>query len=527
MPGGGRLAAALVGVCAAAVALGTAQFVAGITAPESSPVIAVGETLIDAAPTPVKDFAVRTLGTGDKPVLVGAILILLALASMSAGILAVRHPAAGDVVVALFGLTGALCAVTRPVAAWPDVLPSVSGAAAGVVAMRLLAHAAPQPRPQARRAGDRGQPPALSSSPARDQGPESSDRRRFLAASGAVASLALATGGGGVLLAARRSAAARPATVRLPRPASPARPLPAGFQVAGPGMTPFFTPTRDFYRVDTALLVPKVHPLDWRLRVHGMVDRELRLSLADLLRRDLAERDITLSCVSNEVGGLYVGTARWLGAPLAGLLHEAGVHADADQLLSRSVDGMSIGTPIETVLDGRDALVAVAMNGEPLPLEHGFPARLLVPGLYGYASATKWVIDLEVTTFARADAYWPKRGWGKDGRVKTASRIDIPRPFSRPRPGPVTIAGVAYAQHRGVAGVEVRIDAGPWREATLATQVSADTWRQWSYLWNAEPGLHRIEVRATDGAGNLQPQTRAQPFPDGATGWHSAVVSVA
>lgn len=514
-------------MCATALSLGVAELVAGLTGPGSSPVIAVGETLIDAAPTPVKDFTVRTLGTGDKPMLVGGILIVLALVSVGAGMIAVRRPVAGDAVVALFGVVGAMCALTRPVARWYDAVPALIGAAAGVIALRLLARAAlgGHPRPASARARA-GRSDALAS-PARTHESGLPGRRRFLATSGAAASLALVTGGGGTLLAARSGASDSRAAVRLPRPQSPARPLPAGFRTAVPNMPPFFTPTGDFYRVDTALLVPKVRAADWQLRVHGMVQRELRLSLADLLGRGLTERDVTLSCVSNEVGGPYVGTARWLGVPLAQLLREAGVRAGADQLLSRSVDGMSIGTPVEAVLDGRDALVALAMNGEPLPLAHGFPARLLVPGLYGYASATKWVVDLELTTFAGADAYWVRRGWARNGPVKTASRIDIPRPFSRPRPGPVAVAGVAYAQHRGVAGVEVRIDAGPWTQATLATQVSPDTWRQWSFRWNATPGLHRIEVRATDGAGHLQPQARAQPFPDGSTGWHSTVVTVA
>jgi DMSO/TMAO reductase YedYZ molybdopterin-dependent catalytic subunit len=302
--------------------------------------------------------------------------------------------------------------------------------------------------------------------------------------------------------------------------------VPAGAELGLRDLSPFRTSNADFYRVDTALVVPQVSTDDWKLRVHGMVDREIELDFAALLKRDLIERDITLTCVSNEVGGPYAGTARWLGAPLADLLREAGIRPGADQLLSRSVDGMTIGTPTAVVMDGRDAMLAVGMNGQPLPATHGFPVRMVVPGLYGYVSATKWVIDLEVTTFAKAKPYWVRRGWAAKAPIKTMSRIDTPRPLQQVKAGKVAVAGVAWAQHRGVDAVEVRVDEGPWQNARLADVPSVDTWRQWVFAWDAEPGSHTLEVRATDRSGKAQPAKRAAPFPSGATGWHSTVVTV-
>ncbi|MEV6492890.1 molybdopterin-dependent oxidoreductase, partial [Actinoplanes sp. NPDC051633] len=288
----------------------------------------------------------------------------------------------------------------------------------------------------------------------------------------------------------------------------------------------FVTTNSGFYRVDTALTVPRVDVAGWSLRVHGMVGRELRLSFEDLLNRPLIERDITLNCVSNEVGGPYIGTARWLGVPLAPLLREAGIAAGADQLVARSIEGMTIGTPVATALDGRDTMLCVGMNGEPLPLEHGFPVRMLTPGLYGYAGACKWLTELELTTFADFDAYWVRRGWAADGPVKTASRIDRPLPFARVKAGPVTVAGVAWAQGRGIETVEVRVDDGPWRRAELLPVPSADTWVQWRLQWNAAPGPHSLSVRATDRTGATQTEQRATPFPDGATGWHTITVTI-
>jgi DMSO/TMAO reductase YedYZ molybdopterin-dependent catalytic subunit len=303
--------------------------------------------------------------------------------------------------------------------------------------------------------------------------------------------------------------------------------VPAGATLDVDGLTPYLTSNRSFYRVDTALRVPDV-PIDgYTLRVHGMVDRELTLSFEDLLSRPLVERRITLTCVSNPVGGPYVGNATWIGVPVRDLLREAGVRGGADAVKSTSADDMTIGTPLQALDDPhRDALIAVGMNGQPLPLEHGFPVRMVVPGLYGYVSATKWLVDLEVTRFADFKAYWSTRGYSVKAPIKTSSRIDVPKPFAHVPRGRVTVAGVAWAQHRGVDEVEVRVDGGPWHRADLAARDGIDTWRQWVWTWDARPGNHTLEVRATDGTGSTQTEQRAPVAPNGSTGWHSVNVTV-
>jgi DMSO/TMAO reductase YedYZ molybdopterin-dependent catalytic subunit len=314
--------------------------------------------------------------------------------------------------------------------------------------------------------------------------------------------------------------------VVLPTAAEPLAELPSTVQADVRAMTPFITSNADFYRIDTALVAPQVPTESYRLKVVGMVDRELELAYEDLIARPMIERDITLTCVSNEVGGHYVGTARWLGTRLDELLREAGVRAGADQVVGRSVDGFECGFPVEAAMDGRDAMIAVGMNGEPLPIEHGFPARLLVPGLYGFVSATKWLTEIELTTFAEFDHYWLRRGWAQKAPIKLMSRIDTPRGLVKVSAGVVPVAGVAWEQTVGIQGVEVRIDDGSWQPAELADAPSNDTWRQWLYRWNATPGRHSITVRATDNNGAIQTPERAEPIPDGAAGHHQIVVIV-
>jgi DMSO/TMAO reductase YedYZ molybdopterin-dependent catalytic subunit len=303
--------------------------------------------------------------------------------------------------------------------------------------------------------------------------------------------------------------------------------MPAGVQVGVAGVAPFRVPNADFYRIDTATIVPRVATKDWRLRIHGMVQREVRLDWPTLIASPMVERDVTLICVSNEVGGDLTGNARWLGLPIGPLLKQAGPLAGADMVLSRSADGWTAGTPLNVLTDGRDALLAVGMNGVPLPIEHGFPVRMVVPGLYGYVSATKWVVDLEITRFDRAQGYWTPRGWSARGPVKTQSRIDVPQDGTRVKAGQVAVAGVAWAQHRGIRAVEVQLDGGAWQPVVLGAQDTIDTWRQWVYRWDATPGDHRIAVRATDRTGYVQTGTQAPPAPDGATGWHTIQVTVA
>ncbi|WP_443047954.1 molybdopterin-dependent oxidoreductase [Streptomyces sp. H39-S7] len=516
------LLGAVSGELAAAVSLAAAELVAIAVGPQASPVTAIGGTAIDATPVEVKNWAIRHFGTSDKLVLQLGIVATLALFAAVVGVIAVRHRPAGVIGVALFGVVGAVAAVRRPVGVWTDAFPSLVGALAGAAVLWLLAgRIRGRGAPVQDDAGGPGEPAGAF------------DRRGFLIAASAAAAFSAVGGTVGRRLNTNNAAAvASRDAVRLPAPLSAAGRVPAGTDLRIPGMMPFTTPNASFYRVDTALTVPQVNADTWRLRIHGKgVSKPLEFTYQDLLRRPLVERDITLTCVSNEVGGPYVGNARWIGVPLAALLKEAGVRppsagGPADQLVARSVDGMTLGSPVETVLDGRDAMLAVGMNGEPLPFTHGFPVRMLVPGLYGYVSACKWLTDLELTTFADYDAYWVRRSWSPRAPIKTSSRIDTPRPFASLKAGPVPVAGVAWAQHRGVDKVEVRIDGGEWLAARPATEDTADTWRQWSYPWDAKPGSHRIEVRATDRTGQTQTEDRQGTVPNGSTGWHSVVVTV-
>jgi DMSO/TMAO reductase YedYZ molybdopterin-dependent catalytic subunit len=497
------------GLISAATALGIAQLVAGVTRPQASPVIAVGGAAIDLTPPPVKNFAISTFGSHDKPVLIAGILVVLAVFAALAGVAAMRRLGYGLGGLALFAAIGVDAAQTRPDAHSLDALPTVAGALAAAMVMFLLVRAA-----QARQAPDRSALPAVD--PA---------RRQFLATgSVAVGVAGIATLAGGAL-GSRTTASNARSLVRLPPPAHPAPPLPAGSDLRLPGLSPFITPNSKFYRVDTALIVPAVAPRSWRLRIHGMVEREITLTYADLLRLPLTETYVTLTCVSNPVAGPYIGNARWLGASLASLLRAARVRSGAQQLLCTSTDGFTSGTPVQAVLDGRDALLAVAMNGAPLPLAHGFPVRMVVPGLYGYVSATKWVTDIKVTTWADR-AYWIQRGWSQQAPIKTESRIDVPGQGGTVRAGTASVAGVAWAQHRGVEAVEVRVDRGPWQRARLAAVPGIDTWRQWAWDWHPAPGHHLIEARATDASGYTQTAQFAPPEPNGATGYPAISVSV-
>jgi DMSO/TMAO reductase YedYZ molybdopterin-dependent catalytic subunit len=308
-------------------------------------------------------------------------------------------------------------------------------------------------------------------------------------------------------------------------PLQKAPPLQPGAELTVPGISPFYTPNASFYRVDTALVVPQLTTANWQLRIHGMVDKPISINYDDLLARQQIQRDITIICVSESVGGSYTGNARWQGTLLAPLLREAGVHPGAAQIVMRDTQGMAIGVSTQAVMDGRDAMLAVEMNGETLPPEHGFPVRVVVPGLYGYVSATKWVVDMELTTYAAYNAYWVKRGWSEQAEVKTESRIDTPKPGKALTAGPVVIGGVAWAQRKGVARVEVGVD-GVWNEATLATQDTIDTWRQYYYRWDATPGTHTLQVRATDQTGYTQTAVVHPTLPNGATGYHTVQVTV-
>ncbi|TWS21923.1 molybdopterin-dependent oxidoreductase [Tsukamurella sputi] len=503
-PGG---AAALAGVLAGAAGLAVAELVAAVAAPGASTLFAGGAAVIDAAPPWLKDFAVESFGTADKAVLLGSMGVVLALGAAIAGLLELRRPPWGSVLFGLVGIVGTWTALARYEATPLWAAPSLVGIGTALLVLRLAI---------------RRLRPGSS-----DDGVVATtlDRRGFLVVAGAAAgTTVLALAGARLLSAGAAAVKAARETLRLPSPAAPADPVPAGADLGIDRLTPYVTPAADFYRIDTALRVPQIDPADWTLEVHGMVDEPFTLTWNDLLALPLEDHYATLACVSNEVGGDLIGNALWRGYPIRALLDRARPRAGADMVLSRSSDGFTAGTPLTVLRDpARASLLAIGMNGEPLPVVHGFPARLVVPGLYGYVSATKWVTSLKVTTFAADQGYWTPRGWSALGPVKVQSRIDVPR--GSVSAGAVTVAGVAWAQHTGIGRVEVRVDSGPWIPARLADTVGPDTWRQWSLSIPLERGEHSLEVRATDASGIGQTDVTAPPAPDGATGWHRVVVT--
>jgi DMSO/TMAO reductase YedYZ molybdopterin-dependent catalytic subunit len=571
------IAGAAAGLLAALAAVLASEALAALLTGVTSPLLAVGNRAVDATPLPLKEFAIRTFGSHDKQVLIGGVVVTVFLLAALAGALGVRRPRVALGVFVLLSLVAGAAVVTdrASTAGVPGrLVPVVALVVVGAVGLLLLLRTLRSPSRSSAAGGAR----AADTAPTRDDGsaaptsaaapvdsveqgprrtresprdgkprllvgdlggrgdlmpahvagddlPPAFDRRAFLVTASAVGAVAVVGGGVRQAFGGSAAAAAR-SDVTLPRAATPAPAVPSGAQLDVPGISPYLTPSKDFYRVDTALRVPDVPVDGFTLRVHGLVDHELNLSFEDLLSRRLVERRITLTCVSNPVGGKYVGNATWLGIPVRDLLAEAGVRSGADAVKSTSADKMTIGTPLQALDDPhRDALIAVGMNGQPLPLEHGFPVRMVVPGLYGYVSATKWLVDLEVTRFADFKAYWSTRGYSVRAPIKTSSRIDVPKPFQQVKKGRVPVAGVAWSQDRGIRAVEVRVDGGPWQRAELAAQDNIDTWRQWTWMWDAEPGNHTIEVRATDDTGYTQTDARAAIAPNGSTGWHSVNVT--
>ncbi|HEX6196570.1 MAG TPA: molybdopterin-dependent oxidoreductase [Jiangellaceae bacterium] len=510
-------AAALAGLVTGGLIVAVGMLVARLVAPQTGPFLVVGNTIVDRTPEWLKSFAIETFGANDKLVLLISLGVVLAGLSALAGVLQLRRPPLGIILGILLGLVAIAAALTRPGADLSYAVPTVAGLVAGGPALWF-------PVRRLRDVAARGGPVDSGEGAPELRG---SDRRRFLLLTAGAAGLALAAA-----LSSRQLGQTLDDVletrdrIRLPAPEDlpPEVPPSADFDISG--ITPYVSSNEEFYRVDTALEIPRVDPATWQLRIHGMVDREIRLAYSELLDLPMIERLVTLTCVSNQVGGDLADNAAWLGHPVRELLERAQPHADADMVLSRSIDGFTASTPLEVLQDGRDAMLAVGMNGRPLPLGHGFPVRMVVPGLYGYVSATKWIVEMEVTRFDRATAYWTDRGWAPRGPIKTASRIDVPGSSAQVSAGEVTVAGVAWAQHRGISRVEVSVDDGLWREAELADEVSVDTWRQWRWTWDARPGRHTLRVRATDGDGELQTSEEVEPFPDGATGWHSRVVEV-
>ena len=494
----------LLGVAATALAVGIAEFFAWLTGRLGSPLTAVGGVVVDSVPAPVKDTVIAVFGTGDKIFLFAAMAVGLVALGLLVGAAERGRRRTGIAILAALGLVGLVAVMTRAGADVINAVPVIVGTGTGLAFLSYAGRRAAAP-----------------------EADDPLDRRRFLQLSAGALTLGVVAGAVGrwASSAARKVPDMR-AALRIPAPIS-RETIPAGTQATVAGTEAWLTPAEDFYRIDTALSVPHIDVSQWRLRIHGMVDQEIELTFDDLVGRPLHERAVTLACVSNQVGGDLVGNAVWTGVPLRELLAEAGVSPDADMVLSTSEDGFTAGTPLSALTDDkRTAMLAVTMNGEPLPFEHGYPVRMVVSGLYGYVSATKWLVDLEVTRFDQAEGYWTPRGWSAEGPIKMSSRIDVPRENASVDPD-TTLAGSAWAQNTGITAVQVRLDDGEWRDATLAAVPSEDTWRQWSVRVTDLPaGSHTAEVRAVDADGQVQTSERARPDPNGSSGWHERVFTV-
>ena len=563
----------IAGALAAALALAAGELIAGVSPVSVSLTEAVGGLAIDYVPPPVKDFAIAVFGVYDKLALIIGMVVVTVVLGVLVGILAARRWAVAIWVFGLFGLLGAFSLSREPDVGWLIAIISAGVAAAVALAVlrilyRYVGGKVPESDDAPIAEGGVGEEALAVDGTEQTAAAPDVSRRKFLVGAGAALGLgvAMAAGGRFMLERTKQALAGRDtvvlpqatettATTIAPTTAAPsttgagttaadaqvttteattttteaavegAGPLPAGHSLDVPGISPIITPNEDFYLIDTALTPPQVNLEEWTLRITGLVENPYEITFGELLTRPLVERYVTLSCVSNSVGGSLVGHAKWLGVPLSLILDEAGILPEAQQIVGRSVDGFTVGFPSTIPFDGRDALVAVGMNDEPLPIEHGFPVRLVVAGLYGYVSATKWLSELELTTWDGFDAYWVPRGWAKEAPVKTQSRIDTPRD-GQIAAGPRAIAGVAWAPNRGVDRVEVKIGNGPWTEAELSTEISDNSWRQWKLDWDPLPGRYKLRVRATDGEGVTQTDLRQPPAPDGATGYHTIDVTV-
>ena len=500
-----RTRAGLAGAAAAGLALGLTEFAAGLFSRVPSAVSSVGGIIVDRTPGFVEKIAIQVLGTADKGALAIGTVVVSVIIGFFIGRASLRRPWISALAFGLAGLVGVVVAVREPLISGPatTVVIIVSAALAWLVLRVALAMLRP----------------ATPETPT-DGLPDNPGRRRFAAVVAGAGVAGLVGGYVGRNMIIDRSERVREAT-GLPLPGSRVAPPGPEHLFEVPGLEDIVVPNNEFYRIDTALVVPRPDAELWRLRINGMVDTELEFSLDDLLGMELHERYVTISCVSNQVGGDLVGNAKWTGVRLVELLDKAGVRPEATQIVGRSVDGWTAGFPTDLVYDGRDPLLAVGMNGVPLPSRHGFPARLIVPGLYGYVSATKWIKEIELTTWEAFDGYWIPRGWSKEGPIKTQSRIDTPRNRREIAGNPAVIAGVAWAPLKGIERVEVRIDEGQWHTADVTTPLSDAAWVQWKLELPISPGDHMAEARATDGTGETQTEVRSRPDPNGATGWHS------
>lgn len=533
----GWLPSAFAGLAAVILGLGVSELVAALVAPAASPVLVVGSLMIDLAPPWAKETAIALFGTGDKAALLTGLAIVLVLVSAAAGVLERLRPPIGRIIIGAAGVFGVGAAITRSGSAAFDIIPAATATVVALIVLGVLLRAMeestrPAPiNPASLRSTGGRQPNTLELARAAEaQRRESArlTRRRFLGlTSGAVALGAITAFGGYALQAGARAATAARHALKLPAPTVTAAAIPSGADLKIDGMPDLVVKNADFYRIDTALQIPQIDPTQWTLKITGMVKNPVSLTFAELLALPLEESYTTLMCVSNEVGGNLIGNARWLGYPIRHLLEKAGPTSGADMVFSRSVDGFTASTPLSTLQeDDRNAILAVGMNGEALPLEHGYPVRMVVPGLYGYVSATKWVTELEVTKFSKRTAYWTERGWSDHGPVKVESEINVPSDGTTVKAGTVTVAGIAWHQHTGIQKVEVQVDDGDWDEADLAAAISVDTWVQWRYDWSAKSGQHTLRVRATSLDGETQTSAVADTVPDGATGYHEIQVRV-
>jgi DMSO/TMAO reductase YedYZ molybdopterin-dependent catalytic subunit len=506
-----RGAWALAGLVAGFAGVAVSYCVASVTTTRDTPVVAIAEMVIRLTPGAAAERAIDVLGHHDKPVLVAVILVLSALLFAWAGLLARRTPWAAIAVYVVMAAIGGIAVWDQRGSEPIDLVSIMVGFLAWLAGLALLT--APLRRAELTQ--------ETQEAPREVEDSTGGHTRRTFLLRAAAVTLVGATLGvvGRAAGSGRRHVEEARRLLRLPRVTMPQ--LPRGVDVGVDGVSPWKTAADDFYRVDTAILPPAIEPIDWQLRIHGLVDREIVIDYQQLLNRPMTQAWITLNCVSNEVGGDLIGNAWWSGFRVADLLREAGVHADADAVLQTSDDGWTCGTPLSVLTDDRNAILAVAMNGKPLPIDHGFPVRTLVPGLYGYVSACKWVVEMEVTRFADIEAYWTSRGWSEKGPVKLSSRIDVPDDGDDVAAGPVTLAGVAWAQHTGIRAVEVALDDGDWQPARLASAPTDDTWVQWTATVDVEPGEHSVKVRATDKAGQVQTGVEHDVVPDGATGWDS------
>ncbi|MCB0977284.1 MAG: molybdopterin-dependent oxidoreductase [Acidimicrobiales bacterium] len=529
---------AAAGVLGAVAGVAAGHFVASLVRAEASPALAVGTVVIHNTPEGLKQWAIDQFGDSDKSVLVGTVFVVTLLLAVVAGLLSRRRPRIGLAFVALLG--AAVIAAGHSTArssaplsvplswVWPGLVAAVA-AGSVLVVLRRLALGLPAfgswiPAAELSFAAQAGGPAAAPLGSPTDHvaigyvGGRTARRRFLTGAAGTV--------GGSLLVAALGEGFTAPPPVEDIsdlRIASRAPHFPATFDRKVPGITPLRTPPRDFYRIDTALVVPRLDRDRWRWRIDGLVERNVELSFEELISEfEVIERDITLNCVSNDVGGPYISSGRWVGVRTRDVLRRAGVRPVADQILSRSSDGMTISTPVQALLDDREAMIAVGLDGAALSRERGYPARLVTPGLYGFVGATKWLVGMRATTYSDASAYWTQRGWAIDAPVKTQSRIDVPRGSEEVPVGRVRAGGVAWAQGRGISRVEVQLDDGPWKQALLGADVGIAYWRQWLFDFVVDkPGTHELRVRATDGDGNVQTTKRAMPFPDGASGLHT------